>query len=132
MTENKQSNFEGWAIVDLFGYHQEAGFVRTELLGQTAFLRIDAPEIPPKEYVLEDHLWMNNQLVVPGSKVRTTSIPARTRLVGAGAVFAINPATEEEVRQFLAEKRVPAEVIEQADHQPTTSEIISTLPSFSH
>ncbi len=61
--------FESWAIVELFGHNQIAGKCTEQNIAGTNMLRIDVPE--------------------------TELNPPFTRLLGSGAIYAINPVTEE-------------------------------------
>jgi hypothetical protein len=108
MAEPKQAAFEGWAIVELMGHQREIGFVTTEAYGQAVMFRIDTPELPEREFVLtapdysESETDSNLRHWVPaGSKVKRRAVPARTRLVAPGSLYAINPCTEQAARTAL-------------------------------
>jgi hypothetical protein len=92
--EQTQSKFEGWAVVELFGHQREVGFVTTEYYGAAAMFRIDTPELPEREYELERPEWTGSQYAPKGSKVKREGSRARSRLVGPGAVYALNPCSE--------------------------------------
>jgi hypothetical protein len=66
--------FESWAIVELFGHNQIAGKCSEQQIAGTNMLRIDVPE--------------------------TEKNPTFTRLLGHGAIYAINPVTEEVARHW--------------------------------
>jgi hypothetical protein len=61
--------FESWAIVELFGHNQIAGKCSEQNVAGTNMLRVDVPE--------------------------TDTNPPFSRLFGSGAIYAINPVTEE-------------------------------------
>jgi len=61
--------FESWAIVELFGHNQIAGRCTEQNIAGTNMLRVDVPE--------------------------TDLNPPFSRLLGSGAIYAINPVTEE-------------------------------------
>lgn len=61
--------FESWAIVELFGHNKIAGKCSEQNIAGTNMLRIDVPE--------------------------TDTNPPFSRLLGHGAIYAINPVTEE-------------------------------------
>lgn len=61
--------FESWAIIELFGHNQIAGRCSEQNIAGANMLRVDVPE--------------------------TKKSPAFTRLLGHGAIYAINPVTEE-------------------------------------
>jgi len=66
--------FESWAIVELFGHNQIAGKCSEQNIAGTNMLRIDVPE--------------------------TSKNSAFTRLLGHGAIYAINPVTEEVAKHW--------------------------------
>jgi len=99
--EPSQANFEGWAIVEMMGHQREIGFVTTQAFGQAVMFRIDTPELPEREYVLERPEYASGRLVPVGSKVQRAGVAPRSRLVSPGALYAINPCTEETARNFL-------------------------------
>lgn len=61
--------FDSWAIIELFGHNQIAGKCSEQNIAGTNMLRIDVPE--------------------------TDKNPPFSRLLGHGAIYAINPVTEE-------------------------------------
>lgn len=81
MTEIK--TFESWAIVEVMGHRQFAGFVSEQAIGGSSFVRADVPD------------------VLDGSE----SLPAFTKFLGAGSIYAITPCTEETARAFAAQSR---------------------------
>ena len=95
MSEEKQSQFEGWAAVELFGHQKEVGYVTTQHYGQAALFQIDVPGVPEQEVVLErPEYGPDGQWLPRGAKVVRSAREGRTRLVGPGAIYAINPCTE--------------------------------------
>jgi hypothetical protein len=97
--EAKPSAFEGWAVVELMGHQREIGFVTTEAYGQAVLFRIDTPELPEREFELTAPEYTSEGDVSvwtpAGSKVKRHAVPARSRLVAPGSLYAINPCTEE-------------------------------------
>lgn len=73
--------FETWAIVEVMGHRQFAGFVSEQSIGGSSFVRIDVPA--------------NEQY----------GLHAFTKLLGAGSIYAISPCTEETARAFAAQSR---------------------------
>ena len=78
MSEPKEA-FDSWCLVELFGHQKIVGRVTEASLAGGAFLRVDVPAF-------------NNQ-------------PAFTRFYGPGAVYSINPVTEEIARGLMASYR---------------------------
>jgi hypothetical protein len=72
--------FESWVIVELFGHSQIAGRCSEQNIAGTNMLRIDVPE--------------------------TDKNPPFTRFLGHGAIYAINPVTEEVARSWAKSLQV--------------------------
>lgn len=71
-----QPKFQQWAIVELFGHQRIAGLVSEQAVGGCSFVRVDVPH--------------------------TKASPEWTKLLGNGAIYAINFVTEE-VAKLAAE-----------------------------
>ena len=74
MTE--ETKFEAGAIIELFGHNQIAGKCSEQNIAGTNMLRVDVPE--------------------------TNEHPTFTRFLGSGAIYAINPVTEEIARHWAS------------------------------
>lgn len=74
-----EKSFDQWCIVELFGHQRIAGHVTEQTVGGCAFVRVDVPAVG--------------------------DIPGYTRLFGQGAIYAINPVTEEISRAAAAAYR---------------------------
>jgi hypothetical protein len=107
-----QNKFEGWAVVELFGHAKAIGFVTTECYGQAVLFRVDTPELPEREFILDRPAVTNSWIVSDGrvlnagwtpagSKVRRAAVPGASRLVGPAAIYSIVPCTEETAREAI-------------------------------
>lgn len=96
------AKFEGWALVELFGHQREAGYVTTQYYGDKAMFQIDIPEVPARQETLTRPNWEGPRMLPIGSVIEREAVAGRTRLVNPGAVYAMNPATEEAVRAAVA------------------------------
>lgn len=103
--EQKQNTFEGWAVVEMFGHQKIAGYVTTENYGQAALFRVDVPELQEREIELTRGEYIDGVYAGAGSKVKRQAEPPYSKLVGPGAVYAINPCTEQTVRQYIEMNR---------------------------
>ena len=101
MAETEQAVFEGWAVVELMGHQSEIGFVKTQAFGQAVMFRIDTPELPEREYTLTVPEYIAHAWTPAGAVVKRAASPARSRLVSPGALYAINPCTEEAARTAI-------------------------------
>ena len=75
----EKTSFNEWALVELFGHQKIVGKVSEASLAGGAFLRVDVPAF-------------NGQ-------------PAFTRFYGPGAIYSINPVTEEIARGLMTQYR---------------------------
>lgn len=77
MTTEKEGGEKAgmWAIVELFGHNQIAGFMSEWVYGGQGFIRVDVPEVPARN--AEDG-----------------QIGAHSKMFGPGAIYAINPVDE--------------------------------------
>ena len=93
--DEKQSAFEGWAVVELFGHSREAGYVSTEYFGSGALFRIEVPPLPEREVILSRPSWIDGELCGAGTKTVKSAIDGRTRFIGPGAIYALNPCSKD-------------------------------------
>lgn len=101
MSEKEVSKFEGWAVVELFGHSREAGYVTTEYFGAGALFRIEVPPLPEREVTLIRPEWIGDELAGAGSKLTRGAVEGRTRFVGPGAVYAMNPCSKDAAFQAI-------------------------------
>jgi hypothetical protein len=89
------AQFEGWAIVELFGHQQEIGYVTTRYFGTACMFQVDVPSLPAREWTVTSPQYVNNDWQPEGTKVQKKEAPARSRLLGPGSIYALNPCTEQ-------------------------------------
>lgn len=77
--EKSQSGFKEWALVELFGHQKIVGYVTESSMAGGAFLRVDVPAFDAS--------------------------PTFTRFYGPGAIYSINPVTEEVARGLCEQYR---------------------------
>lgn len=94
MNEQQQASFEGWARVEVMGHQTHIGFVRTEAYGQAVMFRIDCPQLPEREYVLESPEYLDGTWTPAGATVQRAAREGHSVLVGAGSIYRIIPCTE--------------------------------------
>jgi hypothetical protein len=90
----QQANFEGWARVEVMGHQTHIGFVRTEAYGAAVMFRVDAPELPEREYVLESPEYVDGRWTPAGATVQRPAVKGHSVLVGAGSIYRIIPCDE--------------------------------------
>lgn len=72
MDKETKTTFEGWAVIELFGHNQIAGYVTDTAQFGASMMRVDVPEIGDN--------------------------PGYTKFFGGAAIYAITPTTEEIAR----------------------------------
>ncbi len=102
--EQNEAKFEGWALVELYGHGRESGYVTTQHFGTACMFQVDVPEIPARQETLEAPRWAEDgsRLLPAGTVIEREAIPGRTRLLGVGSIYSMNPATEEAVRLAIS------------------------------
>lgn len=91
-------------MVELFGHQKETGFVSTEYFGDKAMFQIDVPDMPEREVTTKRPGYVDGQWAPVGTVLKKSAIPSRSRLVSPGAVYAMNPCTEEFARAVIDEE----------------------------
>ena len=69
---DNEKQFEGWAIVEIMGHHQMAGYLSSVTIAGSEMLRVDVPEIKGQ--------------------------PGFTKFFGPSAIYAITPTDESTAR----------------------------------
>lgn len=108
---SETQKFESWAVVELFGHQRIAGLVTEATIGGCSFVRVDVPEQP----AIEPTQWHGAR----------PAIPAYTRYFGQGAIYALNPCSEEGARYTASEIRARPPIA----YLPPTIEQQPALPS---
>jgi len=93
MSEN-QTEFSGWARVEILGHQTHIGEVSTQAFGGTVLFRVDQPAVPGVEEALERSEWVGDMRAPAGSVIKRADIPAATVLIGAGSIYRIIPCDE--------------------------------------
>lgn len=114
MSEQQQSTFNGWAKVEVMGHQSHIGYVKTEAYGAAVLFRIDTPDLPEREYVLESPEYTENGSWTPkGAKVKRESVAGVSVLVGAGSIYRIVPCTEAAALKAIeTSSRSPLKLVE--------------------
>jgi hypothetical protein len=88
-----QEPFEIWALVELMGHQKIAGKVTEHKFGNQSMVRVDVPEVPASE--------------------SASGRPAFTKILSIGSLYAINPMTERDVRDYAAKlKAMPLDIFD--------------------
>ena len=104
--EQEQSNFSGWAVVEMMGHRKEIGYVTTQAFGQAVLFRVDTPELPEREFALTAPEYAETAPDVrswcpAGTKVKRPAVPARSCLVAPTSLYAMTPCTEQAARAAI-------------------------------
>jgi hypothetical protein len=94
-SEQKQSTFDGWAIVDVLGHQRYVGYVTTEAYGQAVLFRIDVPALEERERVTKRPGYIGSDYYPAGTTVKEGAVEGYTKLIGSGSIYAITPCTKE-------------------------------------
>ena len=99
--------FEQWCVVEIMGHKKFAGFVSEQSLGGSSFVRVDVPEIV---------IGGIGDVAIPSK-----TLPAFSKLFGAGSIYCLSPCTEETARAFAAEIRQQSFSLYEAPRLPAPS-----------
>jgi hypothetical protein len=91
-TNAEQSKPVMYAVIELFGHARVAGAVSEQNFGGANLIRVDVPEVKFTEVDYESPRGPDGYAKV------TRAIPAHTRSLGAGSVYAVNWCDEETAR----------------------------------
>lgn len=94
MSENNQTEFKGWARVEVMGHQTHIGYVETQAFGGSVMFRVDQPAVGGTEETLEHSEWVGDTRAPAGSVVKRGDIPAASVLIGAGSIYRIIPCDE--------------------------------------
>jgi YHS domain-containing protein len=103
MEELQQSQFKGWAVIEIMGHTRAAGFVTSDYFGNACLFRIDTPELPEREFVLKQPEYVSGKWIHAGATVKRPASEPRTKLIGPSSIFSLNPCTEELARAAIEE-----------------------------
>jgi hypothetical protein len=95
MEDLPQAQFNGWARVEVMGHQTHIGFVRTEAYGSAVLFRVDTPELPAREYILQEPEYVGGKWAPAGTKVERAAVLGCSVLIGAGSIYRIAPCTEQ-------------------------------------
>lgn len=111
--EIPQAQFSGWARVEVMGHQTHIGYVRTEAYGAAVLFRVDTPELPEREWVLEKPEWGERGMIPAGTKVKRPGVAGVSVLIGAGSIYRIVPCSEAAaLRAIDNERRAALRVVE--------------------
>lgn len=91
----QQAQFNGWARVEVMGHQTHIGFVKTEAYGAAVMFRVDTPELPEREYVLEEPAYVDGRWTAAGAKVQRSASSGVSVLIGAASIYRMIPCTED-------------------------------------
>lgn len=104
-----ESEFSGWAVLEIFGHSKEIGYVSTKYFGGPALFRVDQPPLPERKYVLTSAQWIGEKLAGVGTEVLREAVPGKTAFVGPSAIFRMTPCSEETAIRAV-EELIPAPI----------------------
>ncbi len=92
---SEQNNeFSGWAKVEIMGKQVHLGFVKTEVYGQAVMFRVDTPQLPERQYVLESPAFVDGKWCPAGTTVLRVALEGCSVLIGSGSIYRLTPCTE--------------------------------------
>jgi len=104
----QQSQFEGWAILEIFGHQKYAGFVKTEYYGTACMFRCDVPPLEERQQVTRGGCYVETDAdsrswVPPGSIVKKGVTQGYSKLFGVGAIYSMTPCDQDAALKAVEE-----------------------------
>lgn len=100
--EAKQTTFEGWAVLEIFGHQRYAGYVTSEAFGQAVLFRVEVPPLEARDRITKHWEYVDDKQVPPGSTVRDDAVQGYTKFFGPGAIYAMTPCSQEAAEKAVA------------------------------
>ena len=101
----ENSEFSGWAKVELMGRNVLVGYVTTKYFGQAALLQVDIPGVEAHEETLVHPEYVEGQWCPSGSVVKRPDIPSASPMVNPASIYRLTACTEEVAKRELNERR---------------------------
>ena len=90
-----QSEYSGWAILEIFGHQKYAGYVTTQTFGTAVLFRCDVPPLSEREKTTRSGCYLaDRSYAPPGSTVKESETPGYSKLFGVGAIYSMTPCDE--------------------------------------
>lgn len=113
-----QNEIKTWAIVEIMGHQQIAGFAQTVAFGGTIMLRVDAPDLAERVEKINMTWDYNRQEWISADRVMPAE-PGFTQYVGMGSIYRLTPCTEETARASAESRRaLPPKLLNVAPVDP--------------
>ena len=90
----QQAQFNGWARVEVMGHQTHIGYVKTEAYGNTVLFRVDTPDLPEREFILEEPAYVDQRWTQAGAKVQRPAVQGVSVLIGAASIYRIVPSAK--------------------------------------
>ncbi len=105
---SEQTEFSGWAILEIFGHQKYAGFVQTVYYGTSCMFQCNVPPLPEREEITRGGAYVDEapnlrKWAPPGSTVKAVATKGYSKLFGVGAIYAITPCDEAAALKAVAE-----------------------------
>ena len=100
-----QSDFSGWAKIELMGHNVEIGFVTTRYFGGAALFQIDVPGVEEHDETLIEPEYIGEGWCPRGTVVKRPAIDGRTSMVGPSTIYRLTPCTEAVAKKALESRR---------------------------
>jgi len=121
----QSSNFEGWAVLEIFGHQRYAGHVSTQIFGTAVMFRIDVPALKERERLTKRPGYIEGTYAPAGTLIKEGEVQGYTKLFGVGAIYALTPCTQETAIKAVEEMQPRPMMILSIPTQPTTEKALS-------
>jgi len=101
----ENSEYSGWAKVELMGRNVLVGYVTTRYFGPAALFQVDVPGIEAHEETLVEPEYVDGVWCPVGTVVACPEIPSESPLVGPTTIYRLTACTEDVAKKLLKSRR---------------------------
>lgn len=101
----QNSEFSGWAKVELMGRNVLIGYVTTRYFGPVGLFQVDVPGIEAHEETLEEPEYVDGIWCPVGAIVSRPEVPSESPMVNPSSIYRLTACTEEVAQRALKGRR---------------------------
>ena len=101
----QNSEFSGWAKVELMGRNVLIGYVTTRYFGPVGLFQVDVPGIEAHEETLEEPEYVDGVWCPAGAIVSRPEVPSESPMVNPSSIYRLTACTEEVAQSALKGRR---------------------------
>lgn len=101
----ENSEYSGWAKVELMGRNVLVGYVTTRYFGPAALFQVDVPGVEAHEETLVEPEYVDSVWCPSGTVVSCPEIPSESPMVGPTTIYRMTACAEDVAKKLLKGRR---------------------------